>query len=163
MLAANGDAMKHPLLTVSLMTVWIAGTLVALSGCGDKSDGSGDGGDGKTFDDTSSGDGTGDGTSGTDECLALDAKTCLDDETCATIDARRIIENGPVPCVDMSGPPSGVGCHSASTSCDAHATLAAGPDDPTRCWWFADSCIPDTWTECEYQELEACPDPPGGG
>lgn len=130
----------------------------------DEDDGGGSGGPGGGGDDTGgSGSGTGGTDSGTSECADLAPPQCAGTPECQVIAGRPLIPFGAGYCYPTDGEPMALGCMGAGEGCGDAETIAASPEDPSRCFFFSSTCIPEGWSVCgDIGEVVECP-PEGGG
>ncbi len=82
-------------------------------------------------------------------CVDFFPSECAQETACAIVEGFVVTESEGSVCVDYTGDTLGLACDVADRSCLAIETLAASADDPTDCYLFPDSCIPDGWGDCE--------------
>ena len=83
------------------------------------------------------------------ECAALPVDECADRDDCQQIMALEIHERDGELCVDYGDERVAKGCLDAGMMCGMAITYAAPADDPSDCWWFSNTCIPEGWGPCD--------------
>lgn len=91
------------------------------------------------------------------DCSDLSANACEADPACGVIGGREVDTDAEPWCVDFSVSETPMGCDSIEQDCNDVETLAAPPDDPDRCVWFSDSCVPQGWSACGPGSVGECP------
>ena len=89
------------------------------------------------------------------DCSSLGPDECAAREDCSSIGGMMMqpTDDGDF-CIDWEAEGSVVGCRDEGPCGDAES-YAQPPDDPTVCWFFSDTCIPDGWIGCgSGQECE---------
>ena len=91
-------------------------------------------------------------------CADIPVDDCGSTPNCQTIDALPAQATKDGYCVEYTAKRVAVGCHDADSGCGDLPTLAASPDDPSTCWWFGNTCIPEGWSACaDFDKWEECP------
>lgn len=87
-------------------------------------------------------------------CIDLFPSECSLRSDCDEVAGRPLGRSSAgAPCVETLGDPVARGCAGAGADCVDGEILAAPPEDPDECWWFADSCVPDGWMPCADTEV----------
>lgn len=131
----------------------------------DEDDGGGSGGPGSgTGGDDTAGTGTGGSDSGTGECAEMPPPQCASTPECQVIAGRPLIPLSGGFCYPTEDEPLPLGCMDAGEGCGDAETIASSPEDPSRCFWFSSTCIPEGWSVCgDVGEVVECPPEGGGG
>jgi len=82
-------------------------------------------------------------------CIELFPSECAQESECQLVEGFVINGDPGEECVQHTGDTVGLGCDAAGRDCLDVETLAAPADDPTDCYLFSDSCIPEGWVDCE--------------
>ncbi len=130
--------------------------LILVLGCGDKSD--------DTSRPTSTETGstetgsTETGTPDTPDCAEVTAEECGERPDCLTVEGRPAQATDDGFCVEYAATPTAHDCQDGKGGCGDIPYLAAPADDPSVCWWFPNTCIPDGWVLCgDYDKWPECP------
>ncbi len=132
--------------------------LILVLGCGDKSD--------DTSRPTSTETGstetgsTETGTPDTDapDCAEVTAEECGERPDCLTVEGRPAQATDDGFCVEYAATPTAHDCQDGKGGCGDIPYLAVPADDPSVCWWFPNTCIPDGWVLCgDYDKWPECP------
>ena len=90
------------------------------------------------------------------DCTDLSVTDCASREDCAAITASQTVLNAEEECLDWANSVEDVGCMNAEMGCDNAITYAASAADPTQCYGFPSTCIPQGWSDCNTESLPDC-------
>ena len=93
---------------------------------------------------------------GPPSCGDLTADECSTYENCVTITASLTVVNPEEECLDWANSVENVGCMDADMACGDAITYAASADDPTQCYGFTSTCVPQGWSDCNLDGYPEC-------
>ena len=98
---------------------------------------------------------TSDTDTDTPSCDTVAAADCGTTDGCATIRGRDVTD---ADCIDYTADATPYGCMQADGGCGDAETWARATEDGD-CVLFSDTCIPDGWLTCDFQDTPECEQP----
>ena len=90
------------------------------------------------------------------DCVELSVSDCAETEACVVITASEVILDTEEECFAWANSVDNVGCMPAEIGCGAAITYAASAEEPTLCYGFTNTCIPDGWNDCSLESYPDC-------
>ena len=89
-------------------------------------------------------------------CADLSVDTCANDERCTVIYASQAAFMEDDECFAWANSIEEVGCMDADAGCGQAFTHAASSEDPSGCYGFSNTCIPEGWGDCSQGTYPEC-------
>jgi len=89
-------------------------------------------------------------------CVDMSISDCEAAESCSVIHASSVALNEGEECFAWANSVDSVGCMDADLGCGQAFTYAASPEDPSGCFGFTNTCIPQGWGDCSQGTYPEC-------
>ena len=90
------------------------------------------------------------------DCKELSVSECETANTCHVITGSQVVYDDENECFAWANSVEQLGCMDATMGCGDAITLAASSADPTTCYGFSNTCIPDGWIDCVQESFPDC-------
>ena len=90
------------------------------------------------------------------DCTELSVAECASADECTVITSSQVEYDQRNECYTWSNNVERVGCMAADMGCGSAFTYAAAPDNPSQCYGFTNTCVPQGWVDCEQVNIGEC-------